>query len=98
MVGINQLRWSLAKPRVSTSSLCTRLSLCEWSASHESDDFPRRQLSIFLARRAPNARSRAMSEGEAKFWLEPSIALAHNYGLSDLQVRTAQQLVEGRCR
>jgi hypothetical protein len=33
-------------------------------------------------------------DGEAKFWLEPSIALAHNYGLSDPQVRAAQQLVE----
>ena len=33
-------------------------------------------------------------DGEAKFWLEPAIALAHNYGLSDQQVRAAQQLVE----
>jgi hypothetical protein len=33
-------------------------------------------------------------DGEAKFWLEPAIALAHNYGLSDKQVRAAQQLVE----
>ncbi len=33
-------------------------------------------------------------EGEAKFWLEPTIALAHNYSLSDKQVRAAQQLVE----
>ena len=33
-------------------------------------------------------------DGEAKFWLEPTIALADNYGLSDQQVRTAQQLVE----
>jgi hypothetical protein len=33
-------------------------------------------------------------DGEAKFWLEPAIALAHNYGLSGQQVRAAQQLVE----
>jgi hypothetical protein len=33
-------------------------------------------------------------DGEAKFWLEPTIALAHNYGLSGQQVRAAQQLVE----
>ena len=33
-------------------------------------------------------------DGEAKFWLEPTIALAHNYGLSDQQIRSAQQLVE----
>ncbi len=34
-------------------------------------------------------------DGEAKFWLEPVIALAHNHGLTDQQIRTAQQLVEG---
>jgi hypothetical protein len=33
-------------------------------------------------------------DGEAKFWLEPTIALAHNHGLSDQRVRAAQQLVE----
>jgi hypothetical protein len=33
-------------------------------------------------------------DGEAKFWLEPTIALAHNQGLSIQQVRAAQQLVE----
>jgi hypothetical protein len=33
-------------------------------------------------------------DGEAKFWLEPNIALAHNHGLSDQQVRAAQRLVE----
>lgn len=33
-------------------------------------------------------------DGEAKFWLEPTIGLAHNYGLSGQQVRAAQQLVE----
>jgi hypothetical protein len=33
-------------------------------------------------------------DGEAKFWLEPAIALAHNYGLTEQQVRAAQQLVE----
>ena len=29
------------------------------------------------------------------FWLEPGIALAHNYGLTDQQVRAALALVEG---
>ena len=33
-------------------------------------------------------------EGEAKFWLEPVVALAQNHGLSDQQVRAAQRLVE----
>jgi hypothetical protein len=34
------------------------------------------------------------SDGEAKFWLEPVIALAQNYGLSEKQVKDAQTLVE----
>jgi hypothetical protein len=33
-------------------------------------------------------------DGEAKFWLEPAISLAHNYGLSEKQVKEAQALVE----
>jgi hypothetical protein len=33
-------------------------------------------------------------DGETKFWLEPAIAMAHNYGMSDQQIRSAQQLVE----
>jgi hypothetical protein len=32
-------------------------------------------------------------DGEAKFWLEPTIALAHNYCLSGQQIRATQQLV-----
>ena len=35
-------------------------------------------------------------DGEAKFWLEPTISLAHNYGLTDQQIRAAQHLVEAR--
>jgi Domain of unknown function (DUF4160) len=35
-------------------------------------------------------------DGEAEPWLEPTIALAHNYGLFGQQVRAAQQLVEAR--
>jgi hypothetical protein len=33
-------------------------------------------------------------EGEAKFWLTPSVHLARNVGLSSVQVRQAQTLVE----
>lgn len=33
-------------------------------------------------------------DGEAKFWLEPEIALAQNYGLNDRQLRTAAGLIE----
>jgi len=34
------------------------------------------------------------AEGEAKFWLEPKIELARNYGLSERKVREALRLVE----
>jgi hypothetical protein len=33
-------------------------------------------------------------DGEAKFWLEPQIALAQNYGLNDPQLRTVAALIE----
>lgn len=32
-------------------------------------------------------------EGEAKFWLDPEIELARNYGLGDRKVREALRLV-----
>jgi len=34
------------------------------------------------------------SEGEAKFWLEPAVELAHNYGLSERQLRSVKALIE----
>jgi hypothetical protein len=33
-------------------------------------------------------------DGEAKFWLEPTIALANNYGLTERQIRASELLVE----
>lgn len=33
------------------------------------------------------------TDGEAKFWLEPSIELAQNYGLSNRQVASALRLI-----
>ena len=35
------------------------------------------------------------ANGEAKFWLEPVIELAQNYGLKDDELRTAEQLIGG---
>jgi len=32
--------------------------------------------------------------GEAKFWLEPAIELARNYGLRDAELKAARRLVE----
>lgn len=33
------------------------------------------------------------SDGEAKFWLEPVIKLAQNFGLSSQEIREAEDLV-----
>ena len=33
------------------------------------------------------------SGGEAKFWLEPAIGLAQNYGLSDKQLAEAERII-----
>ena len=35
-------------------------------------------------------------EGEAKFWLEPQIELARNYGLSRQQLKTIEKIIEER--
>jgi len=34
--------------------------------------------------------------GEAKFWMEPQIELAQNYGLAESDLRVAQMLIEER--
>ena len=34
--------------------------------------------------------------GEAKFWLEPNIELAENYGLTRKQLGEVQGIIEGR--
>jgi hypothetical protein len=34
------------------------------------------------------------ADGEAKFWLEPTVALAQNYGLTEQQLKVAQGYVE----
>jgi hypothetical protein len=33
-------------------------------------------------------------DGEAKFWLEPEIALAHNYRLSRKQIKEIEETIE----
>ena len=35
-------------------------------------------------------------DGEAKFWMEPSVELAKNYGLSEHTVREALQVIMER--
>ena len=34
------------------------------------------------------------AEGEAKYWLEPVIELAQNYGLNERQLRSVKALIE----
>ena len=34
------------------------------------------------------------SDGEAKFWLEPKVGLAKNYGYSDKRLKQIEQLIE----
>jgi hypothetical protein len=34
-------------------------------------------------------------DGEAKFWIEPAIRLAQNYGLTEQQIRSVQTLIQG---
>lgn len=36
--------------------------------------------------------------GEAKFWLEPIVALAKNYGLTQKQLKEAQNIIERKNR
>jgi uncharacterized protein YfaP (DUF2135 family) len=56
----------------------------------------------FFSREEPRMHVHVVSpDGEAKFWLEPVIALAQNRGLTDQQLRDVQGLVEihaDRCR
>ena len=48
----------------------------------------------FFSREEPRAHVHVQhGDGEAKFWLEPCVELAHNYGLSTRQVSKALGLV-----
>ena len=38
------------------------------------------------------------ADGEAKFWLEPLISLAKNYGLSQKQLKEVQKIIEEKNR
>lgn len=38
----------------------------------------------------------AAPDGEAKFWLEPVVALAHHHGLSLRELKEIQKVVEAR--
>jgi hypothetical protein len=49
----------------------------------------------FFSREEPRPHVHVQGpKGEAKFWLDPEIALAQNYGLSVRLVRKAHRLIE----
>lgn len=52
------------------------------------------QIFLLFTRRAAYAVHVAHTDGEAKFWLEPEIALAMNQGLSKKQLHEASLLVQ----
>jgi hypothetical protein len=50
----------------------------------------------FFSREEPRLHVHGQhAEGEAKFWLEPEIGLAQNYGLRQHQLAAAEQLIRG---
>ncbi|NJN97226.1 MAG: DUF4160 domain-containing protein [Anaerolineales bacterium] len=50
---------------------------------------------FFFSREEPRMHVHVYCErGEAKFWLEPVIALAQNYGLSQRDLRIVQTIIE----
>ncbi|MGH8564924.1 MAG: DUF4160 domain-containing protein [Gammaproteobacteria bacterium] len=50
----------------------------------------------FFSREEPRCHVHVFCpDGEAKFWLDPHIELAQNYGMNDRQLRAAQRLIEG---
>ena len=49
---------------------------------------------FFFSREEPRAHIHVQSaDGEAKFWIEPKVELARNYGLSDQDLSRVLQLV-----
>jgi hypothetical protein len=49
----------------------------------------------FFSREEPRAHVHAQhADGEAKFWIDPTVELANNYGLKPRLVAKAQRLVE----
>ena len=52
---------------------------------------------FFFSREEPRIHVHAhCGDGEAKFWLEPQIELAKNHGLSRLQLRQIEEIIEAR--
>lgn len=51
---------------------------------------------FFFSREEPRLHVHVVcADGEAKFWLEPSVELAQNHGLNERQLRTVTFLIRG---
>ena len=66
---------------------------------HESNDLSSEGFRFFFFSRE---ESRAHvhvhhSDGEAKFWIEPQIEVANNWGLNEKHLREARDLIEEHC-
>ena len=49
----------------------------------------------FFSREEPRMHVHVQcAEGEAKYWLEPAVELAQNYGLNERQLRSVRALIE----
>jgi hypothetical protein len=66
------------------------------SFQHEPDSPQRSWISslLLLTRGAEGTYSRAHSTGEAKFWLEPRVELATNYGLTKRRLNAALKIIQ----
>ena len=52
---------------------------------------------FFFSREEPRVHIHVYSpDGEAKFWLEPTIELANNYGLSEQQINQVENIIGER--
>lgn len=50
---------------------------------------------FFFSREEPRMHVHAYcGDGEAKFWLDPEIELAHNYQLSRIQLKQIEKIIE----
>lgn len=52
---------------------------------------------FFFSREEPRMHIHILSgDGEAKFWIEPNISLASNYGLTQKELRELEKIVQER--
>jgi len=52
---------------------------------------------FFFSREEPRMHVHILSgDGEAKFWIEPEISLASNYGLTQKELRELEKVVQER--